>query len=199
MVATGVTLNSVSIIDPYFINRTDLTSYANSFVSLNELRPTSTDLSYILISTDQTANIKVRDSLGNIVGNQFLQQPLMNDDTGNFSGEPVKMIMIPKPPSGKYRIELTSNNPQTSEVNIFLYDTNGNVSSEIVSLILSSNQTENIAINFNKTSIDSSKINKTVGFDLLIKDIQSLKNLHITITKKCRRFDKNRGQLTKAL
>src|SRR3989344_3554014 len=53
--------------------------------------PTSSlDLSYMMVVTVKDADIKLLDSLGNTVGEVFLQKPLANPQTGKLSGPEIK-------------------------------------------------------------------------------------------------------------
>ena len=179
IIATAVTANSFAIIDPYFTNRTDLTSYGNSFVSLNELIPSHTDLSYILVATEQNVNVQLKDSGGNILGNQFIQQPLTNDDNNKPSGQPLKMIYLQKPQSGNYQIVLTAGSKEFTNANIYTYDKDGNVYPQNVPLILSSEKPSTINLNFNSQDSNKSSLSKVVSFDSLMLDIKNLESLRL--------------------
>lgn len=183
VVATGMTINSFSIIDPYYTNRTDLTYYSNAFTSLNRLIPSKTDLSYILITANQNVNVQIKDSAGNILGNQFLQQPLVGDDNNKTSGDPLRMVYVQKPPSGDYQISLTSGSNEAISVNIYSYDVNGNVATEDVPIVLSSGKPNLINLNFNNQNANNSSVEKIVTFDSLISDIRTLSNLHLINTR----------------
>jgi hypothetical protein len=183
VVATGITINSFSIIDPYYTNRTDLTYYSNAFTSLNRLIPSKTDLSYILITANQNVNVQIKDSAGNILGNQFLQQPLVSDDNNKTSGDPLRMVYVQKPPSGDYQISLTSGSNEAVSVNIYSYDVNGNVATEDVPIVLSSGKPNLINLNFNNQNANNSSVEKIATFDSLISDIRTLSNLHLINTR----------------
>jgi len=183
IVANGIKPNTFSIIDPYFANRTDLTSYNNTFVSLNKLLPSKTDLSYILITADKNINLQITDSNGNPIGEQFLQQPLINDGNNQPSGEPLKMDYIQKPSSGEYQINVNTSNANNYNLGVYLYDKDGNVNVENIPLILNSNKPASVNIDFNSQDINHSKIYKTVTFNSLISDIKDLKSLHLIDAK----------------
>ncbi len=183
IVATGITTNSFSIIDPYYTNRTDLTYYSNAFTSLNKLIPSKTDLSYILIAANQNVNIQIKDSAGNILGNQFLQQPLVSDDNNNTSGDPLRMVYVQKPPSENYQISLTSDSNEAVSVNLYSYDVNGNVAIEDIPIVLNSGKSNLINLNFNNQNANNSSVEKIVTFDSLISDIRTLSNLHLINTR----------------
>ena len=178
IVATGITANSFSINDPYYNNRTDLTYYSNSFISLNELKPAYTDLSYILITADTNTNIQVKDSNGNPVGQEFLQQPLINADTNQPAGEPIEMALVPQPTSGNYTVALTSQNADKYTANIYFYDQNGNLDTEAMSINAVPSKSTNLNLNFDKQNINRSTVSKIASFDSLTADIKNLELNH---------------------
>jgi hypothetical protein len=179
IVTTGITTHSFSIIDPYYSNRTDLSYYSNTFISLNRLTPSKTDLSYILVATNQNVNIQIKDFTGNIIGNQFLQQPLANDDNNKPSGEALKMEYVQKPLSGDYQISLISSSNETISANLYSYDVNGNLTTDEIPIVLSSGKSNLINLNFDNQNANNSSVEKIVTFDSLISDIRTLNNLHL--------------------
>jgi hypothetical protein len=183
IVANGIKANTFSIIDPYFTNRTDLTAYDNSFVSLNKLIPSKTDLSYILVTADRNVDFEIEDSHGNVIGEQFLQHPLVNDENNQSSGEPLKMDYVQKPSNGEYKVEVKSDNAKNYNLGIYLYDKDGTVDAEDIPLILDHNKPTTVNINFDWQNIDHSRISKEVTFDSLIFDIKELKSLHLISAK----------------
>jgi len=183
IVANGIKTNTFNIIDPYFTNRTDLTSYNNTFISLNKLLPSNTDLSYILVAADKDVDIGIEDSHGNAMGEQFLQQPLVNDENNQQSGELLKMDYLQKSLSGEYKINLKSTNTKNYDLEIYLYDKGGNVDVEDIPLILNPNKSTTININFDGQNANHSKTSKIVTFDSLISDIKELKSLRLINAK----------------
>ena len=183
IVATGITTNSFSIVDPFYTNRTDLTYYSNAFISLNRLIPSKTDLSYLLITANQNVNVQIKDSAGNILGNQFLQQPLVSDDNNKPSGDPLRMVYVQKPPSGNYQISLTSGSNETIYTNLYSYDIDGNVNTESIPIILNTDKPSIFNLNFNNQNANNTSVEKIVTFDSLISDIRTLNNLHLINTR----------------
>lgn len=178
IVATGITTNSFSINDPYYNNHADLTAYNNTFVSLNELKPAHTDLSYILITADTNTNIQIKDSNGNSVGQEFLQQPLVNADTSQPAGSPIRMALVSQPTSNNYTVVLTSQNPDNYTSNIYFYDQNGNVNTKNISINASPSQPTKLNLNYNKQHANSSTVSKIASLDSLIADIENLESNH---------------------
>lgn len=176
IVANGIKTNTFSIIDPFFTNRVDLTFYNNTFLVLNKLSPSKTNLSYIFVATDKNVNLQINDFHGNVIGEQFLQQPLVNDVNNQSSGEPMKMDYVQKPQNGKYQISLTSSSNKKHKLAIYLYDKEGNVRAEKITLVLSPRQTV-ININFNSQNVNNSKITRITTFESFTHDIEELKKI----------------------
>jgi len=178
IVANGITSNSFSIIDPYFTNKTELTAYGNTYLSLNELKPAKTDLSYILITVDQNTDIKITASSGNFIGTEFLQQPLANADNGQSVGEPIKMVYVQKPQSENYQIYLSPDQADNPAVDIFLYDQSGNVVSQEIALVTNTTSPKILNLSYNNKNVNKSTIKLAVTFDSLISDIKTLEKSH---------------------
>jgi hypothetical protein len=80
VVAKGINGDTFTINDPAYSDRTDLTSYSNSFTTLGRYVPSSTDLSYFMIVGNKDLDIKLKDNAGNYIGQQFIQNPITNNN-----------------------------------------------------------------------------------------------------------------------
>jgi len=179
IVASGISSGLFTINDPYY-DRQNLSSYDNSYASLGRYIPKNSDLSYILLVASPTLDIKAKDSLGNFVGEQYLQRPLKNDsDSGKVSGDPIKMYYFSKPETGDYQINLTSLDTQEYKITAYLYDINGNVKILEQKGIVNPKKEDNLTIKFNKLNSSSSNAIKIVTFDNLLLDIKELQSLHL--------------------
>jgi len=178
IVANGINSNTFNIIDPYYTNRNYLTAYNNTFNSLNELIPSKTDLSYILVTGDQNLNIQIKDANGNNLGEQFVQQPLINPETNLPGGDPIKIDYFQKPASGNYYIQLSSNKTEVDDVNVYSYDKDGNVNVKDFPIMSHTGKNNIIDINFNSQNSNKSGSKKEVTFESLIDDINNLNLLH---------------------
>jgi len=183
IVANGISLNTFSIIDPYYTNRNNLTAYNNTFNSLNELIPSKTDLSYIMITGNADLNIQIKDSKGNNLGEQFIQQPLINPENHQPAGDPIKIDYFQKPQSGEYSLTLTSNTTGAYDVNIYSYDKDGNVNTQDFPVVLHAKNSGVLVINFDNQNSNKSEVKKELTFNLFISDIENLRSLHLISNK----------------
>jgi len=182
IVANGISSNTFNIIDPYYTNRNDLTAYNNTFNSLNELIPSKTDLSYIMVTGNNNLDMQIKDSNGNNVGQTFTQQPLVNPETGKQGGDPIKIDYIQKPQSGNYQLALNSNKSGVYDIKLYSYDVDGDVNTENFSIVSNPGKDNAIDLSFNNQNSNKSKFNKAVNFDSLIEDVRNLKSLHLIDT-----------------
>ncbi len=133
-----------------------------------------------MLITNPSINIVIKDSNGNPVGEQFIQQPLVNDGNINQkSGSPLKFFYFKKPPSGQYQVELTSPETQDYDLKMYLYDKNGNVNIFNQSGLIGKNSPESFSINFDPQSSDNSSTQKIVTFQSLIDDIKEAQSLNL--------------------
>ncbi|PIZ97963.1 MAG: hypothetical protein COX78_04060, partial [Candidatus Levybacteria bacterium CG_4_10_14_0_2_um_filter_35_8] len=206
VVAKGISSDSFTINDPYF-NRNDLNSYGNSYLSLGRYMPTSSDLSYILLVTNQNLDIKVKDSLGNLVGEQYLQQPLKNDSNpGQLSGDPIKTYYYSKPETENYQIDLTSQIAQKYKIAAYFYDKDGNVNVLEQNGLIGPSKADSFIVNFDKLNSNTSKNTKIVTFQNLINDVSEAKtqklispwisnNLIFLVKNAKKNYDKGRRKI----
>lgn len=175
VVARGLTSGIITINDPYYQNRNDLTYYNNSSVSMNELLPSNSNLSYILISGDNNISIKLKDSNNNDLGGDFLQAPLINDVTNQPAGRPIRIFLAQKPDTGKYYLDISSSLTGKYTVNILYYDIDGNVKEENRDVFIK-NDSQKINIIFDSQNSNKSTSSKFVDFDSFISDISVSKD-----------------------
>ncbi len=179
VVAKGISGDTFTINDPAYSDRTDLTSYSNSFTTLGRYVPSSTDLSYFMIIGSKDLDIKLKDNAGNYIGQQFIQNPITNDNNDlQKNGDPIKTFYFKKPDSGKYQLEISSLDPNLYNVDIYFYDTNGEVK-KITQQGISSSIPSLISIDFDKNDLNKIKKVKIVTYETLINDIKSLQNLNL--------------------
>ena len=84
------------------------------------------------------------------------------------------MAYIQKPLDGKYTITINSTEVKNSNLEVYLYDKDGNVEVKNFPFILSSNMPTTVSIKFDSKNISRSKMYKKMTFDLLISDIRDL-------------------------
>lgn len=176
VVATGTTPNPTNtfyINDPYF-SRSTLLDYGNTFISINRLIPTHTDLSYILLTGPQDVDFTLKTSSGSAVGQEFIQQPLQDPaDPSQTSGDPIKMFYLQQPGNDTYTLTITSPN---SEYNAkgYAYDTSGNVSTFNLTGTGNTSTPDTYSVDFVKTNAHQDTVTKQSIFDTIFQDIDSL-------------------------
>ena len=179
IVGKGINGSTFNINDPYY-SRSTLNDYGNTFLSIGRFVPSSTDLSYIMIAVNPDIQIALQDALGNTIGEQFIQQPLIDDHNGSgTSGSPLKIFYLKKPTNGQYQIELTSPSTQNYDLKIYLYDKDGNVNIFNQSILIGQNSSESFSINFDPEYSDNSSAQKIVTFQVLIDDIKEARSLNL--------------------
>jgi len=147
ILATGIQSPSYSINDPAFQNKTNLSSYANSFTGMRLFEKTNTDLSTIYISTPAPTELFLVDSLGRRVGKdpetgevyaeipnsyytletQFSDQSFLDPQIPE-SNLGVNTLVIINPQLDDYTIN--SSGSQNYPIDFSTYDVNGDISVE---------------------------------------------------------------------
>ncbi len=179
VVAKGFNNDTFEINDPFYNRATLNDGYSNTFLSLNRFVPSSTDLSYIMLTLNPDITVIVKDQNGNIVGESFTQQPLVDDLNPSNTNSPLQIFYLPKPDSQNYTLEISSPNNRTYTLNAFLYDENGNVNTFYQNGLLGEDNPENYTINFDKQNSNNSKNVKIVSFQTFIDDINEGKDLEL--------------------
>lgn len=125
IVAKGINGSSYDINDPFY-DRTLLTEhYNNNFQSLGTYKPSNTDLSYILLVLDKDIEISL--SGGNSQDGQIALQEYISDaQTNSNDTNQVNIYYLPKPETGEYTINLTATSLRKYNLDIYLYDQDGN-------------------------------------------------------------------------
>ena len=160
IVAKGTTGAGFDINDPFY-SRNSLSDYSNTFLSMGRYIPSNTDLSYIMLVVDSNINIVLKDTSGNILGEEFIQSPINNTlSSGSSSGNPLKTIYFKAPSTGVYKVFLTSLNNSPYRLDAYLYDSNGNVVKRDFSGRLNKTKGDSFTINFDKNNSKKNKIQK---------------------------------------
>lgn len=178
IVAKGANGDTFDINDPYYNRNTLNDSYSNTFLSLNRFIPSNTNLSYIMIVTTPDIQITLKNSLGNEIGDQFIQEPLINDATGQTGGSARRIFYVQKPPSGNYQLIISAPTTQEYKINIYFYDQNGNVNVSEQTGITGLNLDQEI-LNFDQTNSNNSRAQKVATFQSTIDDIRELQILKL--------------------
>ena len=172
IVGKGYDDSSIKINDPFY-NRADLTEYGETFTSMGRFIPSNTDLSYIMVVSKPDLNFGILDGNGQLVANTFVEDPIQDPSGENAAGpDPVAVSYVEKPASGNYSIEITSNETKEYSLDIYLYESDGDVFLKKLSGIVGEDDLDIYTIKFNKDNNTNQSIKKDVTFDSLIKDIE---------------------------
>lgn len=174
VVARGTSGDTFTVNDPFYA-RTLLTDYGNTALSLGRFVPSHTNLSYILIATQDNVTVTVKDANNNTIGEAVTQEPLQDSLAGSgTNGLPVKTYYVKKPASGNYKIIISSSDVIQYNVKSFLYDVNGNVKTDSLSGIVGGNTQDTYVTSFDNQDVTNSNVKQTYTFDSLIADLDLL-------------------------
>lgn len=154
----------------YYINdpattQPTLSYYGNSYLALNQFKPSHTDLSYILLTINPGYTISVFNSSGNPVGESYLEEPLLDQVDGvSTSGDSLGVYMLPIPDDGIYRVEVTG--PAGEYVlNSYVYNTAGDVDIQTFNGIAGTDQKDLVQVDV--TGDTSTTTRKVTIVDIL--------------------------------
>lgn len=176
IVGKGIKNDVFTINDPFY-DRADLTPYSNSFLSLSRYTPSNTDLSYIMLVVDSNIDIVLKDVGGNLLGESFIQSPIINAEFGGSSGNSLKILYFKAPQGGDYNVFLSSSDSSLYKLEEYLYDQNGNVYLKTIDGVIEKNKTDNINIHFDKAIDTGSQSNSEITFDSVLSDLNAFYNL----------------------
>ncbi len=159
VVAKGINGTTFDINDPYYPDKIALTSYPNGFSYFGKLIPSNTDISYILITGNKNLHFGLKDSIGNSIGQDYLQESLIDDEANQPKGSSIQMLLVPKPSSGMYTLNITGNNGE-KKFQIYLYDKDGNLKLMKEAINIKDNKSQNINIYFDKNNVKNNEINR---------------------------------------
>ncbi|MBI4091678.1 MAG: C39 family peptidase [Candidatus Levybacteria bacterium] len=178
VVAKGINEDDKFKINDPFYEKSSLSEYGDTSLSMKRFIPADSDLSYIVVSTQDSINMILKDSLGNEVGMHTTEYPIKNPETGTDNGDPAKFIYFSKPTGGDYSILVNASSPTNYEIQILTYDSDGQHEKFIFSGIVEPGDEDNYSIAFDKNNSGNSTSTQDITFDSLIADIKSLYSLH---------------------
>lgn len=169
VVAKSQTADSFGINDPAYNNRPTLSSYGNSFISLESFKPSSTNLSYIMLVIDPQFDVTVTDSNGQEIGESYIQNPFDDDFDGlSVNGNPVKILLKQYPESGNYTVHINGNGNYA--LDSYLYDIDGNLTSSSLGGIVDDGHSDE----YEMVIGSNNSIKRNVSVNSIIKDWLSL-------------------------
>lgn len=132
IVGKGFDENNIYVNDPGKTGNNTLqqaNSYWGSSVQIGQLKPSNSDLSYIVLFVDDGFSLKVSSQSGDIVGNNFyfkegpMADPANPDSNGDV--ETLNAFYLPKPESGNYNVQIIGDG--VYQMDIYTYDMQGNL------------------------------------------------------------------------
>lgn len=201
VVAKGKNGSVFNINDPFF-DRSDLSSYGNTFASVKRFVPTNTDLSFLMFLVDPSTDIVLKDEQENIIGQSSIEVPIGDplNLLSNTAG-PLRQIIFSEPPAGNYKIDVSSTNPTSYTLHGYLYDIDGNVKMFEQKDVLTQNDNDNYTINFNKDRSADINIEQNVTLGTLNNDVVALyslghlkKEFYKELLEKIKEVEKNQNR-----
>lgn len=186
IVAKGIEGSTFLINDPFYTRFTLQDGYNNTFLSLGRYSPSKTNLSYIMVVASQSSTLTIKDSLGNVVGESYLQQPIQDPGAQIPSTlPPVRIYSIAKPSSESFTIEISDNSPNHEyQLQTFAYDSLGNVAKFSFSGIADPENPAKFLLTFDKNDVTKIKQTKNVSFQSTIGDINLQRKASLIVTDK---------------
>ena len=172
IVGKGIHGDSFKINDPYYDDRTSLTSYSNTFLSLGRFVPSHTDLSYFMFVVEDGVTVTLKDKNGVIVGDGFTQQPIDEDGGSAKNGSQFYMYYAVKPADGKYTIEVESSSQKPYSLQGFIYDESGNPKKYTQNGIVHPSKKDIYELVYERKNLKKTSIKEKSTFDDLIADIE---------------------------
>lgn len=141
--------------DPASTSKTTLAK-TSTVKSVNRFVLSQTDLSYMLFVADTGSNVSLLDEKGKPINIDWIDESLVDDIDGS-SSPTVKTAMLPKPQSGKYSLKVDNPTKKQNNIDVYFYDTDGDVWSKKVRVGNDTNIT--FELKYDKANIQKSKLN----------------------------------------
>ncbi len=175
IVGKGVQNGKFLINDPFY-NRTSLSDYGDTFLSLGRFVPTNSDVSYIELAVDEGAILSVKNQNGEVVGEGFLQEPYSVD--GHPSSNVARYFyLVPVPDNEEHTIIVSAGETKEYTLIIRLQGEDGEFTEKTVKGIVDSGSHDIFSFNFSKSGNNKSDIQQELSFDSIISDLELLYNL----------------------
>ena len=179
VIAKGKTATDFIINDPAS-NKTLLSTVSSTLLKAHTFVLSSTDLSYIMITHTPSTNLVLKNSSGNSIGSDYLEQPLIDDiDPSTNSGSILGIFLTEKPTAGNYTLYATGNYQFT----FYYYDKNGNPLVASFSGNTTGNDPDRFTITIGSNVDIKTMIVRIVTIDSFIKDLENNQKLGLIIFK----------------
>jgi hypothetical protein len=135
LVADGITEDGDDLLikDPFYDYPT-FSQHNTELLSTRQLMPSQTDLSYLLAVAPPEISMRLLDSAGEVIAQDFREVVIVPDDPNRRSDS--RMLELPKPAAGVYELELTAPLPMQKSIQFLSYDERAEVEMETRELAL---------------------------------------------------------------
>lgn len=187
IVVRGEQENNFLIHDPYYENKKTYAFNEGTF-TVNTFKPSNTNLSAILLTTDLGVDILVTSPegsrTGTLAGQIFdeipdalvaKEEPIINPEDQTSQSGSGNMLTYMQPENGEYKITISSPTTQIVTTQGFVYNQNGEPTSVTLNSLASPENPAEFILNFSQTELPEAK--PQVDFDKLIADIKNLYEL----------------------
>src|SRR5581483_8775259 len=147
----------------------------NAYLSIRKFAPSHPDLPSILVTTDNGVHIAIKDTNGNPVGYETVQNPLDNDSNpSQKSGPSTIQYYVQKPATGDYFITFsTANQNQNYHTTIYSYDVNAKVKLLSHNGTLTPTQSDTFKLHFDKDNLKKVQDEQVITLADLRNDINT--------------------------
>lgn len=169
--------------------------HGGSYSAINSYIPTSTDLSYIMLTIDPEVTLEVYDPNGEKLGDFYVDEPLTDDvDKTSTSGSSLGIFLSPAPKEGDYEVKVKGEGSYT--LKSYLYNKEGKVETSSLQGLVGTNEIDNFKIVFGK---ENSNIAPIVTIDSLLKDLENARRMKLITHKTIYHMLRMRLKVTKFL
>lgn len=192
LVVKGISQNDYYINDPGS-EKNLLSEITDNYISLIKFTPSTTDLSYIMLTYDYDLAISIKDPNNNLISNDryYIEKPPYDIIENKYSlNENIGIFLLPKPVLGNYELKISKKGMYTIEG--YLYDENGNLSKREIKGILNNNF-ETITLNYGNTN----NLKRNINIDLIINKVKSAFDQKLIYKKQIYKQIFNQLQLVK--
>lgn len=204
VVATDPEESSYKIHDPFYDTRTTLLPHYSTINRVGFYKLTNTDFSYFIFAVNPEVMLSLKDSHGQEVGDQFIENPIFDAAAATSSGQPLKMLYFKAPPLGNYTLEVSAPSNTAYQLDAYLYNVDGEGGMQTFNGTAIPQKSVNYNIQFgqgtNPTITEIPPEPEVVTFDKLKSDIEYVytqgwinkgtRKLLLTLTELAHKADK---------
>ena len=174
VVAISANGGTYNINDPYYASRTTLAPDYSDINRVGYYQLTNSDFSYLIFAVNPEVTLSLKNSLGQPVGEEYIEDPLYDLDNQTPSGAtPLKILYVKQPLTDTYALEITSPTGQPYQLDSYLYDHDGDGGIKSNTGTLGGGDHDLYQITFNSQAAANSDIQPQNPFKTLKDDIEA--------------------------